>query len=112
LKADTFALYIPGIELPLRVGETLESSGLPSEVYLVVLCVVNIADTLRVKSADMTDAQLEIACSTEACQGGDIIDLHGCTNLQNTDCLVKLEQMQELDTSGCKVANRFITAHK
>jgi hypothetical protein len=60
-----------------------------------------IADMLHVSPGELTDAQLAHACSTDEVKAGDLVDLAGCAAIQDTSCLVGLEQMQELGISGC-----------
>jgi hypothetical protein len=45
--------------------------------------------------------QLAEACATDEGKAGDIVGLVGCARLCDMSCLVWLEQMQELDISGC-----------
>ena len=56
---------------------------------------------LGVSPGLLTDAQLAEACSTDEGKAGDIVGLAGCTAIRDLSCLVWLEQMQELDISGC-----------
>jgi hypothetical protein len=49
----------------------------------------------------LTDVQLAGACSTDEGKAGDIVGLAGCAAIRDMSCLVQLEQMQELDISGC-----------
>jgi hypothetical protein len=115
LNAQTLALYLPEAEEALRDDVTLDEIGLPSELYAMVLHRVDIAkDITKVDPFCLTDAQLDKACSTAECQGGDIIDLHDCEALCDMNPLIKLEQMQELDISGCslRVVDSMVTVIK
>jgi hypothetical protein len=56
---------------------------------------------LRVSPGELTDAQLAQACSTDEGKAGDLVDLAGCAAIRDMSCLVGLEQMQELNISGC-----------
>jgi hypothetical protein len=56
---------------------------------------------LGVSPGQLTDAQLAQACSTDEGKAGDLVDLAGCATIREMSCLVGLEQMQELNISGC-----------
>ena len=56
---------------------------------------------LHVSPGELTDAQLAQACSTDEGKAGDLVDLAGCAAIRDTSCLVGLEQIQELNISGC-----------
>jgi hypothetical protein len=103
LKADTLALYLPQIEQPLSPeSATLESFGMPTELYAVIMHRISIAEDITgTAPCELTDAQLASACNTSACHGGDIISLQSCEQLRDIGCLLQLGQMQELDISGC-----------
>jgi hypothetical protein len=101
LKARTLAIYMPDIERPLGESVTLEVYGMPSKLYAVKLHEVNIAALAGVGPNELTDAQLAKACLTDEVKAGDIVSLKGCGLLRDISCLVGLEQMQELDISGC-----------
>jgi hypothetical protein len=102
LNADTLALYLSQNEWPLGESTSLEVCGMPSELYAVVLHKVNVAtDIAGTSPHKLNDAQLVSACSTTEVQGGDIIVLKGCRQLRDVSCVLRLEQMQELDLSGC-----------
>jgi hypothetical protein len=45
--------------------------------------------------------QLAEACLQDEGKAGDIIGLAGCGTIHDVSCLIALEQMQELDISGC-----------
>jgi hypothetical protein len=101
LKARTLAIYMPEIERPLGESATLEGCGMPSKLYVLKLHEVDIAALVDVRPNQLTDAQLAKACLTDEVKAGDIISLKGCGMLRNMSCLVGLEQMQDLDISGC-----------
>ena len=101
LEAATLAIYMPEIERPLGESVTLEGCGMPSKLYALKLHKVDIAALVGVRPDELTDAQLAEACSTDEGKGGDIVSLQGCQRLGDMSCLVWLEQMQELDLSGC-----------
>jgi hypothetical protein len=105
LDARTLAIYMPDIERPLGESITLEICGMPSELIAVTLHQVDIAALIGVRPNELTDAQLAKACLTdEVCnkvKAGDIVSLKGCGMLRDMSYLVGLEQMQELDISGC-----------
>jgi hypothetical protein len=67
----------------------------------VKLHKVDIAALVGVRPNELTDAQLAKACLTDEVKAGDIVSLTGCRMLRDMSCLVGLEQMQELDISGC-----------
>ena len=92
---------MPDIERPLGESVTLEVYGMPSKLYAVKLHEVNIAALAGVGPNELTDAQLTKACLTDEVKAGDIVSLKGCGMLHGMSCLVSLEQMQELDISGC-----------
>ena len=104
LKARTLAIYMPEIERPLGESATLEGCGMPSKLYVLKLHEVDIAALVDVRPNQLTDAQLAKACLTDEIKAGDIVSLKGCGLLRDMSCLVGLEQMQELDISGCHVA--------
>jgi hypothetical protein len=118
LKARTLAIYMPEIERPLGESITLEGCGMPSKLYALKLYKVDIAALIGVRPNEVTDAQLANACLTDEVKAGDIVSLKGCGMLHNMSCLVGLEQLQELDISGCcaiEVATtvaQVIEAHK
>jgi hypothetical protein len=101
LEARTLAIYMPDIERPLGDSVTLEVCGMPSKLYAVKLHEVGIAALAGVGPNELTDAQLAKACLTDEVKAGDIVSLKGCEMLCDMSCLVDLEQMQELDISGC-----------
>ena len=101
LEARTLAIYMPDIERPLGDSVTLEVCGMPSKLYAVKLHEVGIAALADVRPNELTDAQLAKACLTDEVKAGDIVSLKGCEMLCDMSCLVDLEQMQELDISGC-----------
>jgi hypothetical protein len=101
LQADTMRLYPPEAEDFLQDNETLQSCGMPTEMYAFVTKKINIAaDIAKVPAKDMTDALLGEACDADA-KDGDTIDLRGSSGLFDVRCLRVLEHMQELDMSGC-----------
>jgi hypothetical protein len=61
-----------------------------------------IADMVGVCPDQLTDVQLAEACLQDEGKAGDIVGLAGCDTIHDVSCLVGLEQMQELDISGCK----------
>jgi len=107
LEARTLAIYMPEIERPLGESVTLEVCGMPSKLYALKLHKVDIAALVGVRPDELTDTQLAKACLTDEVKAGDIISLKGDMKcfayemLRNMSCLVGLEQMQELDISGC-----------
>jgi hypothetical protein len=74
---------------------------MPSKLYALKLHKVDIAVLVGVRPNALTDAQLAKACLTDEVKAGDIISLKGCEMLRDMSCFVGLEQMQELDISGC-----------
>jgi hypothetical protein len=74
---------------------------MPSKLYALTLHKVGIAALVGVRPDELTDAQLAKACVTDEVKAGDIVSLKGCGILHDMSCLVGLEQMQELDISGC-----------
>jgi hypothetical protein len=97
LKAAALAIYLPEVAQPLGQNVTLADCGLPS-----VLIALALADVLHVSPGELlTDAQLAQACSKDEGKADDLVDLAGCAAIRDTSCLVGLEQMQELDISGC-----------
>ena len=100
LEARNLAIYMPEIERPLGESVTLEVCGMPSKLYAVKLHEVGIAALAGVGPNELTDAQLAKACLTDEVKAGDIVSLKGCGMLRDMSCLV-VEQMQELDISGC-----------
>ena len=117
LEARTLAIYMPDIERPLGDSVTLEVCGMPSKLYAVKLQEVDIAALVGVGPNELTDAQLAKACLTDEVKAGDIVSLKGCKRLRDMSCLVGLEQMQELNISGCcgieaaTTVARVIAAH-
>jgi hypothetical protein len=115
LEARTLAIYMPEIERPLGESVTLEGCGMPSKLYALKLHKVVIA---RGWPHKLTDAQLVKACLTDEVKAGDIVSLKGCGMLRDMSCLVGLEQMQELNISGCcdieaaTTVAKVIAAHK
>ena len=101
LKAAALAIYLPEVAQPLGQNVTLADCGLPSILIALTLHKIIIADMLHVSPGELTDAQLAQACSTDEGKAGDLVDLAGCAAIQDTSCLVGLEQMQELNISGC-----------
>jgi hypothetical protein len=101
LEARTRAIYMPEIERPLGESVTLEVCGMPSELYALKLHKVDIVALVGVRPDELTDAQLAKACLSDEVKAGDIISLEGCEMLRDMSCLVGLEQMQELNFSGC-----------
>jgi hypothetical protein len=102
LEARTLAIYMPEIERPLGDSVTLDFCGMPSKLYALKLHKVDIAALVGVRPNALTDAQLANACLTDEVKAGDIVSLKGCEMLRDMSCLgVGLEQMQELDISGC-----------
>jgi hypothetical protein len=112
LEARTLAIYMPDIERPLGDSVTLEVCGMPSTLYAVKLHEVDIAALAGVGSNELTDAQLANACLTDEVKAGDIVSLKGCKRLRDMSCLVGLEQMQQLDISGCCVIEAATTVAK
>jgi hypothetical protein len=100
-EARTLAIYMPEIEQPLGENVTLEVCGMPSKLYALKLQKVDIAALVCVNPHELTDAQLAKVCSTDEGKAGDIVSLKGCQRLCDMSCLGGLEQMQELDISGC-----------
>jgi hypothetical protein len=92
---------LPEVTQPLGQNITLAGCGLPSILYTLILHKIAIADMLGVSPDLLTDAQLAEACSTDEGKAGDIVGLAGCAAIRDVSCLVRLEQMQELDISGC-----------
>ena len=77
---------------------------MPDMMYALVLQVVDIsADVAGVSASQLTDAQLEKACSAPEAQV-DIVLLKGCRRLRDMSCLASLEQIQVLDVSGCNIS--------
>jgi hypothetical protein len=74
---------------------------MPSQLYALKLHKVDIAALVGVRPNELTDAQLVKACLTDEVKAGDIVSLKGCGMLCDMSCLVGLQQMQELDISGC-----------
>ena len=72
---------------------------MPTELYAIVLQRVVIADAAGVPASELTDRQLESACSSP--DGKDIVILRGCEQVHKMNCLIQMEQMQVLDISGC-----------
>jgi hypothetical protein len=101
LKSAALAIYLPEVAQPLGQNATLADCGLPSMLIALTLHKIVIADMLRVSPGQLTDAQLSQACSTDESKAGDLVDLAGCAALRDTSCLVGLQQMQELNISGC-----------
>jgi hypothetical protein len=101
LKAATLAIYLPEVTQPLGQDITLAGCGLPSILYALILHKITIADMLGFSPELLTDVQLAKACSTDEGKSGDIVGLAGCAAIRDVSCLVWLEQMQELDISGC-----------
>jgi hypothetical protein len=110
LEAATLAIYMPEIERPLGESVTLEGCGMPSKLYALKLHKVDIAALVGVRPDELTNAQLVEACSTDEVKAGDIVSLQGCRRLSDMSCLVWLEQMQELDLSGCDIIAAATTA--
>ena len=100
-KAEALALYLPSTEEPLGESTTVSACGMPSELYVVTLQMVAIADVDGVPVVSMTDEVLKKACASPQAQAGDIIILKGCYELCNLSCLVRLESTQVLDISSC-----------
>jgi hypothetical protein len=101
IEARTLAIYMPEIERPLGESITLEVCGMPSKLYALKLHEVDIAALVGVRPNELTGPQLAKACLTDEIKAGDIVSLKGCEMLRDMSCLVGLEQMQELDISGC-----------
>jgi hypothetical protein len=101
LEARSLAIYMPEIERPLGESVTLEICGMPSKLYALKLHKVDIAALVGVRPDELIDAQLAKACLTDEVKAGDIVSLKGCRMLHDMSYLVGLEQMQELDISGC-----------
>jgi hypothetical protein len=101
LKAATLSIYMPEVERPLGECATLEGCGMPPKLYALKLHKLDIAALVGVAPGELTDTQLVEACSTDEGKAGDIVSLRGCTQLRDMSCLIWLEQMQELDLSGC-----------
>jgi hypothetical protein len=101
LEARTLAIYMTENERPLGDSVTLEVCGMPSKLYVMKLHTIDIAALAGVRPNELTDAQLAKACLTDEVKAGDIVSLKGCEMLRDMSCLVGLEQMQELDISGC-----------
>jgi hypothetical protein len=101
LKAAALAIYLPEVAQPLGQNVTLADCGLPSVLITLTLHKITIADMLDVSPGQLTDAQLAQACSTDEGKAGDLVDLAGCATIREMSCLVGLEQMQELNISGC-----------
>jgi hypothetical protein len=95
---------LPGVAQPLGNSAALTDCDLPSKLYVFVLHKIAISDMLGLDDPiELEDEQLAEACSSdESKAGGDIVCLAGCGALHDMSCLVGLEQMQELDISGCK----------
>ena len=100
MKIETLALCLPSREAPLGDSETVGANGMPSELYALVLQKKDLASIAGVPPAQLTDQQLAQTCSSPEAQG-DIIALHGCSQIRDMSCLAKLEQMQVLNISGC-----------
>ena len=101
LKAETFSLYLPSTEEPLGENQTVSTCGYPTELYAIMLQKIVIADAAGVPASELTDDQLEKACSSPEAQAGDIVVLAKCQQLCKFGCLVWLEATQVLDISGC-----------
>ena len=102
LKAATLAIYLPEATRPLGQTVTLADCGLPSMLIVFTLHKIVIADMVGVCPDQLTDVQLAEACLQDEGKAGDIVGLAGCGTIHDVSCLVGLEQMQELDISGCK----------
>ena len=98
LKAEIFSLYLPSAT-PLGESQTVGACGMPTELYAIVLQRFVIADAAGVPASELTDGQLESACSSA--DGQDIVILRGCEQVHKMNCLIQMEQMQVLDISGC-----------
>ena len=90
---------MPSAEKPLGESQTVGACSMPTELYAIVLQRVVIADAAGVPASELTDRQLESACSSP--DGKDIVVLRGCERVHKMNCLIKMEQMQVLDISGC-----------
>ena len=102
LKAATLAIYLPEATRPLGQTVTLADCGLPSMLIAFTLHKIVIADMVGVCPDQLTDVQLAEACLQDEGKAGDIVGLTGCETIHDVSCLAGLEQMQELDISGCK----------
>ena len=102
LKAVTLAIYLPEATRPLGQNVTLADCALPSMLIAFTLHKIIIADMVGVCPDQLTDVQLAEACLKDEGKAGDIVGLTGCDTIHDVSCLVGLEQMQELDISGCK----------
>jgi hypothetical protein len=87
-----------GESVTLADCDILSGCGRVKELYMIKLSKVVIADMVGVSPHELTDAQLAKVCATDV---GDIIVLKGCRRLHGVSCLIGLEQMCELDISGC-----------
>jgi hypothetical protein len=101
LKAAALAINLPEVAQPLGQNVTLADCGLPSVLIALTLHKIAIANMLGVSPGQLTGAQLAQACSTDKGKAGDLVDLTGCAAIREMSCLVRLQQMQELNTSGC-----------
>ena len=110
--AAIHAIYLPdgqrlGDSVTLADCDILSDCGWTKELYICKLSKVVIADMVDVSPHELTDAQLANACSTDV---GDIIILKGCRQLCVMSCLLGLEQMHELDISGCDSIDATLVA--
>jgi hypothetical protein len=101
LKAAALAIYLPEVTRPLGQNNTLADCGLPSILYTPTLHNLAIADVLGVSPDLLTDVQLAEVCSNDEGKAGGIVVLAGCAAIRDLRRLVWLEQMQELDITGC-----------
>jgi hypothetical protein len=101
VKAATLAIYLAEVTQPLRQNVTLADCGLPATLYAVTLHKIVIAVMVGVSPEQLTDGQLVEASLTDEGKAGDIVGLAGCTTIRDVSCLIRLEQMRELDISGC-----------
>ena len=99
--AATLRLYLPSAEEPLGERDTLQSHGMPAELYAVTLEKIDIAQFVGVARSELADKQVQEACCTEECQAGGIIDLRDCYCVKSVSSLLNLTQMQELDITHC-----------
>jgi hypothetical protein len=101
LTAAALAIYLPEVAQPLGQNVTLADCGLPFVLIALTLHKIAVANMLDISPGHLTDAQLAQACSTDEGKAGDLVDLAGCAAIRDTSCLVGLQQMQELNISGC-----------
>jgi hypothetical protein len=102
LDVETLALFLTTNEEPLRENEIIDPDGAlqnQTEIYALVLQKMDVAGIACVAPCELSNEMLEETVNNM--DGGDIVDLRGCSMLHDVGCLAKLEQMQALDIAGC-----------